>query len=166
LYNGSSAYFVNSLPIGTYYLHASYPGAGSYAASSSTVPTTITVTAAANIVPFFNNPIVLPYTMTTIAGGGAAVPSSGNMLCTGATDKYGDGCQAIATAFTSGDDLRGVDADPFGNVYVTDGSAARIRRIAPNGVISTFAGGGSTCTLSASTSVIGTGCTPTLVTIG
>ena len=166
LYNGSSAYFVNSLPIGTYYLHASYPGAGSFAASSSTVPTTITVTAATNIVQLFNNPIALPYTITTIAGGGAAVSSSGNMLCTGATDKYGDGCQAIATAFTSGDDLRGVDADPFGNVYVTDGSAARIRRIAPNGIISTFAGGGSTCTLPASTSAIGTGCTPTLVTIG
>jgi sugar lactone lactonase YvrE len=166
LYNGSSAYFVNSLPIGTYYLHASYPGAGSFGASSSTVPTTITVTAASNIVQLFNNPIALPYTITTIAGGGAPVPSSGNMLCTGATDKYGDGCQAIATAFTSGDDLRGVDADPFGNVYVTDGSAARVRRIAPNGIITTFAGGGSTCTLPTSTSAIGTGCTPTLVTIG
>ena len=31
------------------------------------------------------------------------------MTCTGATDKYGDGCQATAISLTSGDDLRAGD---------------------------------------------------------
>jgi sugar lactone lactonase YvrE len=162
--NNGAATVSADLPVGTNYITATYLASGSYAGSSSTV---LSVTVGQpTIIPIPHSPIALPYTITTIAGGGAAVPSSGNMLCTGATDKYGDGCQATAMAFTSGDDLRGVDADPFGNVYVTDPSATRIRRIAPNGVISTFAGGGSTCTLPASTSAKGTGCTPTLVSIG
>jgi hypothetical protein len=159
--NGVTTYYLNSLPVGSYYLFASYAGVGSYGLSTSTPGVPVTVTAAANIVQLSSNPIALPYTMTTIAGGGAAVPSSGNMVCTGATDKYGDGCQATAIAFTSGDDMRAVTADPFGNVYLTDISATRVRRIAPNGVITTFAGGGSTCTPPASTSALGSGCTPT-----
>ncbi|MGA2352483.1 MAG: pectinesterase family protein [Terracidiphilus sp.] len=158
--NGAATYFVNSLPVGSYYLFATYPATGSYGSSTS-VPVTVTVTAATNIVPLPGNPIALPYTMTTIAGGGAAVPSSGNMVCTGATDKYGDGCLGTAIAFTASDDMRAVDADPFGNVYLTDISATRIRRIAANGIITTFAGGGSTCSPPASTSVKGTGCVPT-----
>jgi hypothetical protein len=164
LSNGVATYFLNSLPVGNYYLFASYAGSGSYGPSSSTsVP--ITVTAATNILQLSSNPIALPYTMTTIAGGGAAVPSSGNMACTGATNKYGDGCQATAIAFTASDDMRGVTADPFGNVYLTDISATRVRRITPNGIITTFAGGGSTCTPPASTSANGTGCTPTLASL-
>jgi hypothetical protein len=164
LSNGVTTYFLNSLPVGSYYLFANYAGSGSYGPSSSTsVP--ITVTAATNIVQLLYTPIALPYTMTTIAGGGAAVPSSGNMACAGATDKYGDGCQATAIAFTASDDMRGVTADPFGNVYLTDISATRVRRITPNGIITTFAGGGSTCTPPASTSANGTGCTPTLASL-
>ena len=160
LSNGVTTYYLNSLPVGSYYLFASYAGSGSYGASGSTgVP--ITVTAAANIVQLPGIPIALPYTMTTIAGGGAVVPSSGNMACTGATDKYGDGCQATAIAFTASDDMRAVSADPYGNVYLSDISATRVRRITPNGVITTFAGGGSTCTPPASTSAMGTGCIPT-----
>jgi len=162
--NGVTTYYLNSLPVGSYYLFANYAGSGSYGASGSTgVP--ITVTAATNIMQLPGIPIALPYTMTTIAGGGAAVPSSGNMACTGATDKYGDGCQATAIAFTASDDMRAVTADPFGNVYLSDISATRVRRITPNGVITTFAGGGSTCTPPASTSTNGTGCTPTLASL-
>ena len=162
--NGVTTYYLNSLPVGSYYLFASYAGSGSYGASASTgVP--ITVTAVTNIVQLPSIPIALPYTMTTIAGGGAAVPSSGNMACTGATDKYGDGCQATAIAFTASDDMRAVTADPFGNVYLSDISATRVRRITPNGVITTFAGGGSTCTPPASTSALGSGCTPTLASL-
>jgi sugar lactone lactonase YvrE len=40
-----------------------------------------------------------------------------------------------------------------------------VRRITPNGVITTFAGGGSTCTPPATTSANGTGCTPTLASL-
>jgi hypothetical protein len=158
--NGVTTYYLNSLPVGSWYLFASYTGSTSYGPSGSTA-VAVTVTPATNIVQLTNNPIALPYTMTTIAGGGTAVPSSGNMACTGATDKYGDGCQATAIAFTSGDDMRAVTADPYGNVYLSDISATRVRRITPNGVITTFAGGGSTCTPPASTSALGAGCTPT-----
>ena len=85
------------------------------------------------------------------------------MACTGAIDKYGDGCQGSAIAFTASDDMRAVVADPFGNVYVSDTSAALVRRIAPNGVITNFAGkvSGTACVPTATT-----GCTPTLVTLG
>jgi sugar lactone lactonase YvrE len=165
LNNGTTTFFVNTLPVGSYYLFANYPTTGSFGASTSAgVP--VTITAAANIVQLPSSPITLPYTITTIAGGsGLAIPSSGNMACAGATDKYGDGCQGTAMAFTSSDDMRAVTADPFGNVYLTDISATRIRRIAPNGIITTFAGGGSTCTPPASTSASGTGCTPTLTSL-
>jgi sugar lactone lactonase YvrE len=159
--NGVTTYYLNSMPVGSYYFFASYQGGGDFNGSAS-AGVAATVTPAVNIVQLPSNPIALPYTMTTIAGGGAAVPSgSGNMACAGATNKYGDGCQAAAIAFTSGDDMRAVTADPFGNVYLSDISATRVRRITPNGVITTFAGGGSTCTPPASTSAMGTGCIPT-----
>jgi hypothetical protein len=87
------------------------------------------------------------------------------MACTGATDKYGDGCLGTAIAFTAADDLRGVSPDPFGNVYITDVSASRIRRVSPNGIITTFAGGGTTCTPPAITSANGAGCVPTTASL-
>ena len=161
LSNGSASASVN-LPIGTDYFTATYLANGSFAGSPST-PMAITVNSP-TIVGLSGNPIPLPYTMTNIAGGsGLTVPSSGVMACAGATDKYGDGCQGAAMSFTSGDDMRAVVADPFGNVYLSDISAALIRRITPNGVISNFAGlvSGSACVPTAST-----GCTPTLVSIG
>ncbi|MGA2889525.1 MAG: pectinesterase family protein, partial [Terracidiphilus sp.] len=159
--NGAATYFVNNFAVGTYYVTASYAGTGPYSPSTSTA-ITIAVTPATNIIQLSSNPIALPYIMTNIAGGGAVVPSSGNMLCTGATDKYGDGCQATAIAFTAADDMRGVDADPFGSVYLTDISAQLIRRIAPNGVITNFAGRvtGTACLPTATV-----GCTPTLVSL-
>jgi hypothetical protein len=159
LSSGVTTFFTNSLSIGTAYVTATYAGSGSYGGSTS-ASMQITVTAA-SINALSSNPIPLPYTITTIAGGGAAVTSS-TMACSGATNKYGDGCLGTAIAFTSGDDMRSVAADHFGNVYLSDISATRVRRIAPNGIITTFAGGGSTCTPPASTGTTGTGCTPTL----
>ena len=160
LSNGTASDSVD-LPIGTDYVTATYAGAGSFAGSAS-APMSITINQP-TIIGLQSNPIALPYTMTTIAGGGAAVASSGNMACTGATDKYGDGCQASAIAFTASDDMRAVVADPFGNVYLADTSAALVRRIAPSGVITNFAGkvSGTACVPTATS-----GCTPTLVTLG
>jgi len=161
LSNGIASASVN-LPIGTDYFTATYIGNGSFAGSAPS-PMAITVNSPA-IVGLSSNPIPLPYTMTTIAGGsGLPIPTSGNMACAGATDKYGDGCQGTAMSFTSGDDMRAVVADPFGNVYLSDPSAALVRRITPNGVISDFAGlvKGTACVPTATT-----GCTPTLVSIG
>ena len=149
------------LPVGTDYVTASFAGGGSYAASSSTAMS-ITVNLP-TILPLPANPIALPYTVSTIAGGsGLAVPSTGNMACAGAVDKYGDGCLATAIGLSSGDDLRAVVADPFGNVYFTDISASLVRKIAPNGIISNFAGrvSGTACVPSATA-----GCTPTLVSL-
>ena len=161
LNNGTASVSVD-LPIGTDYVTATYVANGSFAGSAST-PLTITVNSPA-IVSLSGNPIPLPYTMTTIAGGsGLPIPSSGNMACAGATDKYGNGCQGTAISFTSGDDMRAVVADPFGSVYLSDISATLVRRITPNGVISNFAGlvSGTACVPTAST-----GCKPTLVSIG
>jgi sugar lactone lactonase YvrE len=158
---GSASVLAN-LPIGTDYVTATYTANGSFAGSVST-PMAITVTSP-TIIGLPGNPIPLPYTMTTIAGGsGLAIPSSGNMACAGATDKYGDGCQSAAISFTSGDDMRAVVADPFGNVYLSDISATLVRRISPNGVISNFAGlvSGTACLPTATT-----GCKPTQVSIG
>ncbi len=161
LSNGAASASVD-LPIGTDYFTATYVANGSFAGSTST-PMAITVTSTA-IVGLPGNPIALPYTMTTIAGGsGLAIPSSGNMACAGATDKYGDGCQGTAISITAGDDLRAVVADPFGSVYFADISATLVRRISPNGVVSNFAGlvSGTACVPTATT-----GCKPTLVSIG
>jgi sugar lactone lactonase YvrE len=149
------------LPIGTSYVTATFVASGSFAGSAST-PMTITINAP-TIVGLPGNPIALPYTITNIAGGsGLSIPSSGNMACAGATDKYGDGCQATAIGLTASDDLRAVVADPFGNVYFSDISALLVRRIAPNGVITNFAGRvtGTACVPTATA-----GCTPTLVSI-
>ena len=161
LSNGMASVSVD-LPIGNDYVTATYVANGSFAGSAST-QLTITVSSP-TIVGLPGNPIPLPYTMTTIAGGsGLAIPSSGNMACAGATDKYGDGCQGTAISFTSGDDMRAVVADPFGSVYLSDISATLVRRISPNGVISNFAGlvSGTACVPTASS-----GCKPTLVSIG
>jgi sugar lactone lactonase YvrE len=160
LLNGAATASID-LPAGTNSVTASYAGSGSFAASAA--PAMSIVVNPPVILPLPANPIALAYTISTIAGGGSStVPSSGNMSCIGATDKYGDGCQATAIALSSGDDLRGVTVDPFGNIYFTDISATLIRRIAPNGVISNFAGRvtGTACVPTATS-----GCTPTLVSL-
>jgi polygalacturonase/sugar lactone lactonase YvrE len=129
------------LPVGTDAVTSIYAANGSFAGSAST-PMTIVVSLPA-IVPLPNSPIALPYTMTTIAGGAAA-------NCSTATDSFGNGCPATSMRFTGSVDLRSVDADPFGNVYFTDAVASQVRRIAPNGIVTNFAG-----------FVSGTACLPT-----
>ena len=164
LSNGSgsaSATASVDLPVGTDYVTATYAANGSYAGSSSTAM--IITVGPATIAGLPSGPIPLPYTISTVTGGsGLSIPSSGNMACAGATDKYGDGCQAAAVQLTTGDDLRAVVADPFGNIYFSDISATLVRRIAPNGVITDFAGRvtGTACVPTAIA-----GCTPTLVSI-
>ena len=151
-----------ALPIGTDSVTATYAASGSYSGSASTPAIVITVSLP-TIIGLPSTPVALPYTMTTIAGGsGLAIPSSGNMACAGATDKYGDGCVATAISFTATDDMRAVVGDVFGNVYLSDISAGLVRRISPNGVISNFAGRvtGTACVPGATA-----GCTPTLVSI-
>jgi sugar lactone lactonase YvrE len=163
LVNGSADYSVD-LPVGTDYLTATYTAQGSFSGSASS-PMQITVNTYTPI-PLPNSPMALAYTMNTLVGGGASIPSSGNMACAGATDKYGDGCVGTTVGLTgSSEDLRGIAADPFGNVYFTDISQSLIRIVAPNGVVNNFAGriSGTACTAPASTSANGTGCTPTLV---
>ena len=141
------------LPIGTDNVTATYTASGSFAGSAST-PMQITV-AQGTIVPLSSNPIALPYTMTTLAGGASA-------NCPAETDSFGDGCPATSIVFGGSVDLRSVVADPFGNVYLTDAVASVVRRIAPNGVITDFAGriSGTTCAPTATT-----GCVPTQVSI-
>jgi len=155
---GGSAFASADLPPGTNYVTATYSGSTDFAGSASTA-TTLTVSSPA-IISLPSNPIALAYTISTIAGGAAA--TNANTTCAGSTDSFGDGCQGTAMVFTSGNDMRGVAADPFGNVYVTDKSAKLVRRISPNGVISNFAGrvSGTACVPTATV-----GCTPTLVSL-
>ena len=51
----------------------------------------------------------------------------------------GDGGPATAALLTSAD---GVALDAGGNIYVSESTGARIRRVAPNGIITTYAGTG------------------------
>jgi streptogramin lyase len=159
-----SASISADLPIGTDNVTATFASNGSFAGSASAAMT-ITVNQPI-IVPLPASPIALPYTISTLAGGAAA--STANTQCAGSTDAYGDGCQANAVDLDlSGQDLRGVTADPFGNVYFTDIADKLIRRVSPNGIITDFAGRvtGTACVPPASTSAQGTGCTPTLVNL-
>ncbi len=157
LSNGSAAASAE-LPQGTNNVTATYNGGAGFAESAS-VPMNVTINFP-TIIGLSSSPIALPNTMTTIAGGAAV--SNANTACAGSTDSFGDGCQGTAIAFTAADDMRSVAADPFGNIYLTDKSAKLVRRIAPNGVISNFAGkvSGTTCVPTATA-----GCTPTLVSL-
>ncbi|MGB8844077.1 MAG: Ig-like domain repeat protein, partial [Terracidiphilus sp.] len=151
--NASVATAGIDLPVGTDNVTATYTASGSFAGSAST-PMQFTVTQG-TILSLPSSPIPLPYTMTTLAGGAHA-------NCSAATDSYGDGCPATSIIFGGSVDLRSVAADPFGNVYLTDAVASVVRRIAPNGVITNFAGkvSGSACAPTGTT-----GCTPTQVSI-
>jgi hypothetical protein len=151
--NSSVATAGISLPIGTDNVTATYAASGSFAGSASS-PMAFTV-AQGTILALPSNPIALPYTMTTLAGGASA-------NCAAAADSFGDGCPATSIVFGGSVDLRSVAADPFGNVYLTDAVASVVRRIAPNGIISDFAGkvSGSACAPTATA-----GCAPTQVTL-
>jgi uncharacterized protein (TIGR03437 family) len=71
-------------------------------------------------------------TITTIAG-------------TGVNGFSGDNGPAASADLSS---PTGVAVDSAGNLYIADGPNARIRRVSPNGIITTFAGNGDPLTLS------------------
>ena len=93
-------------------------------------------------------PVALPNTISTAAGGGAAIsagsPCPANPQYT-ATDALGDGCPGASAVF-SGDLRGGVAVDPEGNVWVADTSNAAIRELhARSGVVTLAAGKGAAC---------------------
>jgi polygalacturonase/sugar lactone lactonase YvrE len=151
LTNGT-AVFSALLPEGTDNVTATYVASGNFGSSTSSPAITITVNAAPPV-PVSAAPVALPYTMSTIVGGGASLTCSGS-------DKFGNGCLGTAIQLSSGDDLRGVAVDPFGNVYFTDATATLVRKVSTNGIVTNFAGlvSGTACTPAGAT-----GCTPTLV---
>jgi hypothetical protein len=112
--------------------------------------------------------VVLPYTISTIAGGGATTTAgspcfSGSTLK--ATDAFGDGCPAAQAIFSSTDFRGGVAADPLGNVYVADTTNNIIRKIdARSGLITLFAGGNTIC--STAVDKTGDGCLAATATGG
>ncbi|MFN0112791.1 MAG: BACON domain-containing protein [Blastocatellia bacterium] len=67
---------------------------------------------------------------------GVILPFAGN----GMLGSSGDGGQAIDASFNQ---PQSVAVDSTGNVYISDSSNHRIRRVAPNGVITTVAGTGA-----------------------
>jgi streptogramin lyase len=147
-----------NLPLGTDSITATFVAGGNYATSSSTPPVVIAVNPPV-AVPLPGDPIALPYTISTLAGGSTV--ASANTACAGSIDSFGDGCQATSMVFNGSSlDLRSVTADPFGSVYLTDANASLVRRIAPNGIITNFAGyvSGSACVPTATA-----GCKPNLV---
>src|SRR5215471_18396224 len=92
-------------------------------------------------------PYLLPYTITTIAGGGTA-PKAGN-ACPGvngtsvvAFDALGNGCLASSSSVVTNTDVHDVGVDPEGNVYFIDnGSTGTIRRIdAHSGIVNILIG--------------------------
>ena len=156
LANGIATYAA-LLPQGADNVTATYAATGNFAGASSSPALVITVAPAPAILAS-TAPIALPYTISTLVGGGTS-----NATCSGVVDKFGDGCQGTSVVLPSGDDLRSVAADPFGNVYFTDSSSALVRKVSPSGTVTQFAGyiTGTTCVPTATS-----GCTPTLVKLG
>ena len=90
--------------------------------------------------------------ITTFAGGGTG--------CTQQSDTLGDGCTATDAVLSP----FGLAVDSSGNVYITDYPNNRIRRVdAATGIITTFAGGGTGCSLQ--TDMVGDGCSATSATL-
>ncbi|HEY4354914.1 MAG TPA: pectinesterase family protein [Acidobacteriaceae bacterium] len=104
-------------------------------------------------------PLALPNTITTLAGGGAAIaagaPCPTDPTLT-ATDTLGDGCPGASAIF--GADLRGgLTVDPLGNVFVMDTSNSVVRKIdVHSGIVTLAAGNGTAC--AAKTDSNGDGC--------
>lgn len=72
-----------------------------------------------------------------VSAGGIADTAAGS----GQHRFSGDGGPAVAASFGL---LVGVTSDRAGNIYVSERNNKRIRKIAPNGIITTFAGNGKT----------------------
>jgi hypothetical protein len=84
--------------------------------------------------------------ITTFAGGLAqGVASSKNYLCTGGLDIYGDGCPANETFLNQ---AYGIAIDPkSGDIYFSEGSGARIRKIDHSSYVTSLIVSGSSKTV-------------------
>lgn len=122
------------------------------------------------------NPLVQPYTATTLAGNSAGVAATAvgiGKLCNGggtpaagnnspvATDLFNDGCPAAQAIFST--DLRGgVATDPQGNVFVLDGGNGGnniLRKIdARSGIITAVVGAPGAVPCAAAIDKTGDGC--------
>jgi hypothetical protein len=90
-----------------------------------------------------NGPLAgfIPGTISTVAGGG-----SWTSTCTGSTDTAGDGCVATRAHIGPG----GVTVDAAGNIYSSDSGNNSIRKVTKaTGIITTVAGNGTGCPISA-----------------
>ena len=92
-------------------------------------------------------PVVLPNTISTVAGGASANPTKGAACATGspftATDAFGDGCPATLAAL--GSSLYGEGSDPFGNIFFLDTTNEIMHKVdARSGIMTVVAGGAST----------------------
>jgi hypothetical protein len=94
-------------------------------------------------------PLVLPYTINPVAGGGT--------VCAAAADAFGDGCPAQqATLNTT---LLGLAVDPQGDIIIDDTVNNLIRRVdAHTGIITVLAGSTSSVVCAAALDKYGDGC--------
>ncbi len=106
-------------------------------------------------------PVLLPGTISAIAGSAPAATTVGGACATNspftAVDTIGDGCPAVNAVFQTTETSMAVD--PAGNVYLANNSSNQIvRRIdARTGLISRFAGyAASQCASGAGTTIYGT----------
>ena len=116
-------------------------------------------------------PQLLPYIITTVAGGGTtAIAAKATCPVSGftSTDAFGDGCLATEVKLNA---PRFVATDKNGVVFFSDSGNALIRRIDPTtGIITAVAGGaasspgsGTVCGTGTSTNTFGDGCPANLV---
>ncbi|MDE1160700.1 MAG: Ig-like domain repeat protein [Acidobacteriaceae bacterium] len=76
----------------------------------------------------------------TITNGTIAKYAGATTVCSGATNTVGDGCPALSAKFALPE---GMWKDAAGNLYITDTTNARVRKINLSGIMSTVAGNGT-----------------------
>jgi polygalacturonase len=138
-----ATYTTSTLPVGSDVIQAIYNGTTNEAASTSTT-STVVVSTTVGTSPAL--PQLIPYSMSTVAG-------------TPGTASYGgDGTPATSATLNL---PKGIAADANGNLYIADTTNLVVRKVlAATGVISTYAGGGSS-TCSGTTDSYGDGCAAT-----
>src|SRR5215471_8384212 len=105
-------------------------GDGGQAASASLTPLGLTFDSAGNMYIADGNAIrkvSTAGTITTVAGGGSCCA-------------LGDGALATNANLAA---PSGIAVDASGNMYIADTGNGRLRKVSANGIISTYAGGGS-----------------------